>query len=414
LVMSIPFYGVIAALQFKVDSGGSRLKALVDAYPIPVAVVVYALAAAGTLLFCYILNLRMDTALYARVINGIRKYFYDRSDLEVAVQLRTRVLPGSFALPHYFETSYFLPVVAVFALVNTLYAYGATFAVTHYSWMQSLWALLLGLLHFVAYWSYTQYREHLYLRSNILGVDIDGVLTQHREHFCQLLTAKGGPALEPEKITCIPVHEHPTMGVTREQEHAVFNDPQYWTGLDVVPDSAETLSRIRRSFAVRIWLFTHREWPVGKTRAEVALRKKEFLKACKAVSLRDWWLQRLLPAQTRPLQQITREWLKAKRFVSYKLVFDRGNDYSADPRTRFHNRFYVARKKKIRFFVEDDIEKAVKLSFICEVVFLLSHPYNQPAEDLPEEFQRFRSELPANVVRVESWEDIYRAIRKYV
>lgn len=68
----------------------------------------------------------------------------------------------------------------------------------------------------------------------------------------------------------------------------------------------------------------------------------------------------------------------------------------------FKNRFYESSKKNIRFFVEDDLRKAIKLSYICDFIFLLDHPYNQERN------------LPNNVFRVKSWEEIYRKIRELI
>jgi len=63
-------------------------------------------------------------------------------------------------------------------------------------------------------------------------------------------------------------------------------------------------------------------------------------------------------------------------------MIEQGHEDVADPQGRFRNRFYVARKKGIRFFVEDDLEKAIKLAYICDVVFLLDHPYNRNSVNL--------------------------------
>jgi len=67
----------------------------------------------------------------------------------------------------------------------------------------------------------------------------------------------------------------------------------------------------------------------------------------------------------------------------------------------FRNRFYISRKKKIRFFVEDDADKANKLAYICDIVFLMRQPYDK------------NQKLPNNVVRVGSWDELYRQVRKY-
>ena len=38
---------------------------------------------------------------------------------------------------------------------------------------------------------------------------------------------------------------------------------------------------------------------------------------------------------------------------------------------KFHNRFYISRKKKIRFFVEDVDEKAIKLAYVIVLLLLM-------------------------------------------
>ncbi|MBD3330896.1 hypothetical protein GF354_05210 [Candidatus Peregrinibacteria bacterium] len=118
------------------------------------------------------------------------------------------------------------------------------------------------------------------------------------------------------------------------------------------------------------------------------------------------------PLKELPLIHITKNWLNKNEIIYNRFIFEKGNDYSSDPRGEFTNRFYVSRRKKIKYFIEDDLEKAVKLSFICDVVFLISHPYNLPNNKLSDEINEFRSKYPSNIIRVNSWEDIYKNIRK--
>jgi uncharacterized HAD superfamily protein len=101
-----------------------------------------------------------------------------------------------------------------------------------------------------------------------------------------------------------------------------------------------------------------------------------------------------------PIDLITKCWLRANGFQYDKLTIEKGSEDVSDPQGRFRNRFYISRKKKIRFFVEDHHEKAGKLAYICDVVFLVEHPYNKGEE------------IPNNVKRVSSWVDIYRWMRK--
>jgi uncharacterized HAD superfamily protein len=110
-------------------------------------------------------------------------------------------------------------------------------------------------------------------------------------------------------------------------------------------------------------------------------------------------------ASLRPIEVITQSWLKARGFSYERLTIERGNENVSDPQAHFRNRFHVARRDKIRFFVEDDIEKASKLAFLCDVVFLIDHPYNRPANHPG-------VTLPNNIIRCSSWDEIHRHIRR--
>lgn len=87
----------------------------------------------------------------------------------------------------------------------------------------------------------------------------------------------------------------------------------------------------------------------------------------------------------------------------YNLVIEKASEDISSPEIHFLNRFYIARKKKIKFFVEDVLEKAIKLAHICDIVFLFDHPYNHASPG---------KEIPSNIIRVTSWEKIYREIRR--
>jgi uncharacterized HAD superfamily protein len=101
-----------------------------------------------------------------------------------------------------------------------------------------------------------------------------------------------------------------------------------------------------------------------------------------------------------PLDAITKCWLERNGFPYDHITLERGSDYLSDPKADVKNRFYISRKKNMRFFVEDDAEKASKLAYVCDIVFLLKQPYNTSKD------------LPSNVIRVDSWEDLYRSVRR--
>ena len=406
LIMSIPLSAI--AIFSRVFSSTEETLNIFEEYGKVISVILFCVSFAGIGVFCYITNLRLDTILYSRVVNGIRKYFYDESEIDINLKLRMRGLPQSPQLPQYYEGPYFLPVVVVFAIINTLYLSFAS-----YVFFKNYWSLLIIpvslVAHGASYWGYAYHREHKYLKSNILGVDIDGVLNKHREHFCSLLYEKTGKKIKPEEITVIPVWEHPTLGISREDARKVFNDPAYWKKMPVIDEAAENLRRLSNTFKLKIHIFTYRPWP--DTQDGLFQYVKDFLSECKKCSTKyilfgflyiSCHIKTLLKLlKEKPLRQITKGWLKRHGFEYDKFVFEKGNDYSSDPRGKFNNRFYKARKNKIRFFVEDDLEKAIKLSYICDVVFLFDQPYNQE-----------RTGIPANIIPVKSWSEIYKKIRK--
>jgi hypothetical protein len=101
----------------------------------------------------------------------------------------------------------------------------------------------------------------------------------------------------------------------------------------------------------------------------------------------------------KPIENITQYWLTMNNFAYDRLMVEQGSEEVADPSAHVHNRFYASRVIPIRYFVEDDAIKAQKLAYICDIVFLIDHPYNQ------------NSNLPSNVIRVNSWNEIHQHMR---
>lgn len=444
--MSIPV--PIIAYFFSTKTKEEIIKTtFLSSSPIVITVILIFVSFAGLAVLVYIINLRMDAILYARTINGIRKYFYDRAGIDINTKLRMRVLPQTTFFPKYHEVRYFGPVIFAFVLFNTLYLMGGIFwGISAYLFkankisldifleMLPWWSyivviggvLLFIVLHFGIYWSYARRREIGYLKSQIIGIDIDGVLNKHREHFCNLLREKSGKDVKPEAIIHIPVHES-ELGVSKDQEDSVFNDPKYWIEMPLEDNTPYNLKKLSNIFKFKIHIFTHRPWPiVEKAEKEnrekvtedwnlalVRFEKKVYkeLLSSSTNKIRTWileltylcyWVLNRIRKQRTIINRITKLWLKKSGFKYQKLIIEKGNDDSADPRGHIYNRFQMSIKENIRFFVEDDWEKAIKLAFICDVVFLFDHPYNQKP-DTP---------LPNNIIRVKSWNEIYRNIRR--
>ncbi len=404
---------------------------------VSLALVSIIISAVGFFVMLYVINLRLDVILYARAVNGIRKYFYDRGSMDLSWKLRTRVLPQSPSLPPYFEPWYFGPVILTFAFFNSAYllvgfalpflansTQGISLGVIP-SWVW-VTGIVFFLVHFASYGLYTRYHEFGYLRTFTVGVDIDGVLNKHRIQFVTRLYGLTRKIVDPEWITTIPLHEDPYLGVSRPDELLVFNEPEYWTTMPPAADGPKVIHKLRNQFKLKIHIFSYRPWPTPDI---VGDRKKfERWQDLATEQMREYvtpyyepdplaerdpsiltllyrkvTIFRLKHGLKRfradPIRVITQCWLAENQIEYDKFTIEKGNEDVADPRGHFRNRFNISRKKKIRFFVEDDADKANKLAFICDVVFLMNQPYN---ESKP---------IANNVVRVRSWEEISISIK---
>lgn len=371
----------------EVDMYEAQPHQFLQSHPYIISLALWLLVLAGIMVLCYLINLRHDALLYARTVNGIRNYFYGRSRLDFGDERRIRVLPRSIRQPQYLEPFYFMFVVAAILILHILYAAAGCLiwdrlgALT--GWQQTLvWsAPLLAVvgLHIAAYCGLSWHREHRYLSScaDVVGVDIDGVLNRHREHFCELLKRECGKDVAPDQITTIPVHKCKDLDVTREDERVVFNHPDYWTAMPVLQGAAQVLTQLSNVLGHRIWVFTHRPWPDF---SEIPEMEDE---------LAQLWI-------CQDIEAITSSWLEGHKIPFDKLTIEGVGVSTRDPLSQDQDRFVIAKEAQIRFFIEDDMGKARKLSTICEVVFLIDHPYNQTDTE----------SLPPNVVRVTDWREI--------
>jgi uncharacterized HAD superfamily protein len=390
--------------------------------------------ALGFCLMLYVVNLRLDALLYARTVNGLRKYFYDKSPIDYPKELQMRVLPRTPTQPRYWEPWYFLAVIFVFALLNTIYPIiGISWYVANLQqhileqWPCTiLLPTVLFCLHFAAYLYLTHYRETKYLRRFIIGVDIDGVLNKHRDTFCTKLWQLLHKTVWADQIKKIPVHYQPELGVSQADEWAVFNHPDYWKELAPAGSVADMIAKLRNVFGYRVFVFTHRGWPeikqfpTGQVNDYKALWKRarwwwpgtveeghEYRSRWNRFKLWCSLLWASLRTLFRPLgkgaiRALTIKWLHLHGIGYDRLVVEWGNVHTSGPGILTHNRFTQSERYEIRVFVEDDLFKAIKLANVCEIVFLVDHPYNRDVE------------LPRNVKRVFSWKEIHDYIREHL
>ena len=257
-----------------------------------VSILFLVIAIVGLMVLWHTVNLRLDVLLYARTVNGVRKYYYDNAArIDLATKNKIRVLPQSPLLPEYREFFFFGPVVLSFAFLDSLYLFFSIAALEIALSLANPALIIIPPITFFAiyiilYIYFAQQREFNFQRSNAIGIDIDGVLNLHRNQFCKVLEQNRWIKITPEQITKIPVHECEGLGVTADDEKTVFNDPSYWIEMPVSLQVAEVISKIKNSFKMNIYLFTSRAWPIpgpdiskeGKKEIEcpVAHRRKGF------------------------------------------------------------------------------------------------------------------------------------------
>jgi len=437
-IMSVPI--ALIVVFSNLGSRGADFTTIVLELSPLIAVLFFVISMVGLCVMWYIVALRSDALLYARTINGIRKHFYDNAHHKRGYKAAMRVLPQSPHIPPYREYHLFLPVVLAFSLLDVLYFLFAFYALSlSVGWLTAnqfgLQALLhwrgvaasagFFVLHLAAYWLLTARSELGHLGSHIIGVDIDGVLNNHRLHFCDLLNKTVGKRIQPDAITAIPVHEVQGLGVTTEDAVTVFNDPAYWIDMPPIEGGADALKHLRNSYNLEVFIFTSRAWPnfPGIAGTESDKHKRTWNTQTdtyerQVLGNMRWWewltfwaklLRRDRPCPLarpgarfgrNPIDRITKLWLHEHGFEWDNIMIEKSNKYATDRQGRMHNRFSVSKAKKIRFFVEDDPTNAAKLAFICDFVFLIDHPYNQTTD-----------QMPRNVIRVDSWQEIMREMK---
>lgn len=384
----------------------------------------------GFFLYLHIINIWHDSVLYARTVNKVRKYFYHNSKLDVKEYDNFKNLPIISSLPKYANKTNFLPLILLFSVINCGFIYCAFHIRSKHSeyifnWSlfgdiqlndfnNLIFSLLLFLIHIIGWHVMSRRRENLYLKNFAFGVDIDGVLNNQTDHFIKYFKLINGHELDKESIKEIPVHLNEDLFIDDIQERAVFNCREYWEELQENENAFKTLNKIQKLFGYRIYLFSWRDWPqYGKD--EIIIKNKITRAG-------------MTPLNEGEIDKITEKWFEnlglniyvIKDWKSYllekfrlkiriRLTLEKGNPYISDNRFTFSlkkqtmllNRFQGSSSKKIKFFVEDSPENALKLSNICEYVFLMNQPYNK------------NDTFPKNVITVNNWTELFKYFRYF-
>lgn len=352
--------------------------------------VYFLIALVGFFVCAYIINLRCDVLFYARAVNGIRNYFIEKANFPYYRERMYRVLPRNKELPAYLEHTYFLSVIIVFAIINTFYAFLGLIFLDQYCFLSDLTfnmliilTFIFFLMHYYVYRFIAYYRENNYLRSRIIGVDIDGVLNKHRKHFCKILERETSIQIRPTTITKIPVHECKKLNLKYEDERKVFNTISYWKDMPVAKNAEDNIKKIKNVLQYKIYIFTTRPWPDFNNIPIDVIKK-----------YRKQW-------NGTTIKKLTTQWLKEKGIVWDRFFLEANT--ASEVKTGIKNRFTLCKSKKIDIFVEDQVENALRLCPMCSIVFLIKHPYNKKMVD--------NKKLPSNIIPVDSWNDIYHYMR---
>ena len=391
------------------------------------------IAVVGLLMMIYVNHLRSDVTLYARTVNGVRRYFYDHSELSARQRKNYKVLPDDV---NFFAGSSFLPVVMVFAFLNSFYLFTGIFILKKYierpfpipsAFLEINIFYYVGIffvIHLIIFNALNFKRNYGYYYfckpKVVLGVDIDGVLNKHREQFSSILYEQTQRTINPDSINKIPVHRCDGLNVSEEEEVNVFNYPDYWADMPPLEDAPRWIKRIKNSSNIKIWIFTSRPWPeqrnTSKKQFDILLRKwtKRLSELERLVNY--WHLEHFFDHYEthNMLGAITRLWLKKHDFIFDKLIVEKTSSHFFDKKTETKNRLELARnKKQLKIFVEDDIGKAVRLCAFCELVFLFDQPYNQSIKDsINTQFEK--EDFPKNLIRVYSWREISDVLGGYL
>ena len=391
----------------------------------------------GFIIMLYMCQLRNEALLYARHINGIRKIVYNHCKVDPIEVSKSSILPTQTSQPRFLDKMQFVYIVIVIAIINSLFLFMGLHETQINDWialynrvfshnvmlLPSSATYYLYLLvpcffaiHFLIYCKIARKSElGEYNYKYIIGVDIDGVIADHRIQFCNIYNKKYKKDILPEQLVALPVR-YAGIGITEEEEQAVFTSFEYWDTMGAFSDAVKEIRRLRNELGYKISVFTWRDWDVfDENKGDKRVNIKKYTQT---------WLKRKLRLSNEELKdrgfrfnikniskmgfiRFIKKWIRMKSYNKKpynSFCFELGNIESpyGMRRYRTNNRFTKSQKKAIMYFVEDNLKNALRLSNICKYVFLINHPYNQ------------RTILPYNVIRVNNWGEITSHIRSLI
>ncbi|HYV90899.1 MAG TPA: hypothetical protein VE978_03915 [Chitinophagales bacterium] len=141
LFFSVPL--VVLSILYREDSSTSLNNSVIDINTFWYSMVV--LSIIGFLFYWFAITVKYEAVLYARTVNGIRNYFYQKLPSGIN-ESEIRTLPRKIDKPKY--KSLVNPVLLIIAMVNTIYLF---IALKHLVISNILFSLGITILFFVAH-----------------------------------------------------------------------------------------------------------------------------------------------------------------------------------------------------------------------------------------------------------------------
>ncbi len=166
---SIPTIGHVpnSAAQHGATHFNSFISLLINFTPTILPLIFILIGCVGFLVMLYISSLHCDSFLYARALNGVRKFFYDFEGRE-CIRNNYQVLPVTIHAPRL--SSMFSPWFAnsTFGIIDSFYISFGWYLLTYHSGNETnlsffvFIGLVMLLCHLVAFWLLCFLLEHQY------------------------------------------------------------------------------------------------------------------------------------------------------------------------------------------------------------------------------------------------------------
>jgi uncharacterized protein len=344
---------IVKQLQLPADP--SKLDSIINSLSFPIILVLLiALFFIGITVLSAYVSTRAEAILYIRTVNCVRRYFIDHSS-EADVK-KYLVLPDYDSFPPFVEDKFTRSFwnTMVILIINSVIFGVISFSLLIVCGLKKdgwlLW-VLSSIMITLAFISQYQWQKRILSENekryrvkfrdssqnkNQIGIDLDGVLGDLVHNVIKYSKEKFNIRIKSEEITTHDLTKCTKLSDSQVKE--LFQDTEIFSTLNVLKGSKESI-QILKARGYTIHIVSDRFWDKD-----------------------DW--------------KNTKKWLDGNEFSYDSLCLVSAND-----------KLEYAKKHKLEYFIEDNLETAKKLSTYCKNVFLFNTPYNQG--DIPPSVRRF-------------------------